>query len=377
MTTRRNKRYRNKRITEMQNPVQRALQSHLDVVKGPAFMLSQQYLHRRATTTELTPNFATKNQKPKMKTRSQYKQEQPVTCDQNPNVVGPNEQAVASRTANQFHPCFNSTLPESRERISPWRRSIFETTYGDLGDSEQASQMTADGELHALCEDLSCLTIRDDDSSCSLDPNDIGRESLNQVQDQNAQNPDQNQNQEDQLSIISWNLNRKDLLNEIKTIIEKYSPDLFLLQETNLTERKSTPKIKGYFSSRKDRPIPPGGRPGGGLLTFIKNSKKFKNFNEIKIEGLQDEEAEILVTSIEASFGTLQIYNIYRNSTDCGSGYQEQIDSLLAVHIPKSAAASGRRLFSTKYPTCRQNVAIRVAQLRRYGIRQGDDRHQV
>ena len=42
-----------------------------------------------------------------------------------------------------------------------------------------------------------------------------------------------------------------------------------------------------------------------------------------------------------------------------------------------SAAASGRRLFSTKYPTCRQNVEIRVAQLRKYGIRHGGDHHQV
>ncbi|GFT84406.1 probable RNA-directed DNA polymerase from transposon X-element [Trichonephila clavipes] len=76
------------------------------------------------------------------------------------------------------------------------------------------------------------------------------------------------------LNIISWNANgllskKKKKISEFKIFVEKYSPDIILIQETHLRPSHNI-NINNYKCYRNDRQT--AGRPSGGTLILIKKS---------------------------------------------------------------------------------------------------------
>ena len=82
------------------------------------------------------------------------------------------------------------------------------------------------------------------------------------------------------LRIMQWNaygINPN--FDELRELVRKERIDVFLVQKTKLlppTELRpfSTPQIKGFTSIRDDRPKTT--HAGGGLLTYIRNEKRYK-----------------------------------------------------------------------------------------------------
>ncbi|GFX83855.1 putative RNA-directed DNA polymerase from transposon X-element [Trichonephila clavipes] len=75
------------------------------------------------------------------------------------------------------------------------------------------------------------------------------------------------------LSLCSWNANGLLRRNaELRILIEKHSPDIFLIQETHLRPSHSC-NIANYTCHENDR-ISDGPRAANGTLILVKNSLK-------------------------------------------------------------------------------------------------------
>ena len=75
------------------------------------------------------------------------------------------------------------------------------------------------------------------------------------------------------LRILQWNadgLTRK--ASELEQRLKSSNVDICLIQETKLSQKNITPKIKGYAAYRSDRNI----ISGGGLLTYVKTDLDFQ-----------------------------------------------------------------------------------------------------
>ncbi|GFV68770.1 hypothetical protein TNCV_694381 [Trichonephila clavipes] len=102
------------------------------------------------------------------------------------------------------------------------------------------------------------------------------------------------------LSLCSWNANGLlSKINEFKLFVEKYSPDIILVQETKLRPMHNI-RIANYTCYRNDR-VADGLAAGGGTLILIKNSinhfnPQYPNFSTPKLPLLQ----LILQTSISS-----------------------------------------------------------------------------
>ena len=132
-----------------------------------------------------------------------------------------------------------------------------------------------------------------------------------------------------QFKIMTWNVNKQPaLLYQLETAIETCKPALIHIQETNLTNAKSTPCLKNYYCVRKDRPLE-GPYSGGGLLTFIEKSTKLIDYKVEKVAGSQDKEAEIIFVKLKMKFGTVNAINVYRNSPSCRHNWQHIVDTFV------------------------------------------------
>ena len=75
------------------------------------------------------------------------------------------------------------------------------------------------------------------------------------------------------LNILQWNadgLTRK--ASELEHRLKSSNVDICLIQETKLSKRNKTPKMKGYSAYRADRK----NISGGGLLTYVKTDLDFQ-----------------------------------------------------------------------------------------------------
>lgn len=105
------------------------------------------------------------------------------------------------------------------------------------------------------------------------------------------------------LNIISYNVNRLEgRLGELGLIIQKYAPDLVLVQETWLKPGKPTPYFHGYTVHRADRPPP---TRGGGLLVIIKSTleHKVEARSYGKIETLSVSTCHVTISNVYCRLG--------------------------------------------------------------------------
>ncbi|GFV74347.1 probable RNA-directed DNA polymerase from transposon X-element [Trichonephila clavipes] len=129
------------------------------------------------------------------------------------------------------------------------------------------------------------------------------------------------------LSLCSWNANG--LLskrNEFKLFVEKYSPDIILVQETKLRPMHNI-RIANYTCYRNDR-VADGHAAGGGTLILIKNS--INHFNP-QIPQLQYSEATI-VTINPPNFIPLTIISIYIPPSSDNILFTLDIENLIQIN---------------------------------------------
>ena len=113
------------------------------------------------------------------------------------------------------------------------------------------------------------------------------------------------------LRILQWNagsLSAK--IDELRCFLVDFKIDIALIQETWLTEKSATPKIKGYIPVRGDRKH--AEYPGGGLITYIRGDE-FNPGIGFKPNGhCQQEAVEVISVSVQQSQKKwLTINNIY------------------------------------------------------------------
>ena len=83
------------------------------------------------------------------------------------------------------------------------------------------------------------------------------------------------------LKIIQLNIcGIKHKINDLKCLVSENSPDVICLNETSLSSKSLSPKLKGFVHYRLDR-----SSYGGGVLLYIKNNIKHNNIEYIDIEG--------------------------------------------------------------------------------------------
>ncbi|GFV24461.1 probable RNA-directed DNA polymerase from transposon X-element [Trichonephila clavipes] len=129
------------------------------------------------------------------------------------------------------------------------------------------------------------------------------------------------------LSLCSWNA--KGILskiNEFKLFVEKYSPDIILIQETKLRPIHNI-RVANYTCYRNDR-IAEGHAVGGGTLIMIKNS--INHFNT-QTPQLQYTEATI-VTINPPNFNPLTIISIYIPPSSDNRLFTLDIENLIQIN---------------------------------------------
>lgn len=83
------------------------------------------------------------------------------------------------------------------------------------------------------------------------------------------------------LKIIKLNIRGiKHKINDLKFLVSGNSPDVISLNETFLSFKSLSHKLKGFVHYRLDRQS-----YGGGVLLYIKNNIKHNNIEYINIEG--------------------------------------------------------------------------------------------
>ncbi|GFV45676.1 probable RNA-directed DNA polymerase from transposon X-element [Trichonephila clavipes] len=129
------------------------------------------------------------------------------------------------------------------------------------------------------------------------------------------------------LSLCSWNANGiLAKINEFKLFVEKYSPDLILVQETKLRPIHNI-RIANYTCYRNDR-VADGHAVGGGTLIMIKNS--INHFN-MQTPQLQYTEATI-VTINPPNFNPLTIISIYIPPSSDNRLFTLDIENLIQIN---------------------------------------------
>ncbi|GFX24347.1 probable RNA-directed DNA polymerase from transposon X-element [Trichonephila clavipes] len=129
------------------------------------------------------------------------------------------------------------------------------------------------------------------------------------------------------LSLCSWNANGiLSKINEFKLFVEKYSPDIILVQETKLRLIHNI-RIANYTCYRNDR-VADGHAVGGGTLIMIKNS--INHFNT-QTPQLHYTEATV-VTINPPNFNPLTIIGIYIPPSSDNRLFTLDIENLIQIN---------------------------------------------
>ena len=117
------------------------------------------------------------------------------------------------------------------------------------------------------------------------------------------------------LNILQWNADSiRTKKDEFRETLEKHKVDIFLVQETKLTQGDKVPIFPGYTILSNPRTQTAGNdeNRGGGLMTGIGTKIPYKEVKDLNLNGREDDMTETQTVEIPLSENEkLRITNIY------------------------------------------------------------------